>query len=56
LANNMEKSGMRMRSLAGPSGGESKNDKAESPTTTASSGTRTPGSGEDLSQVEGNKH
>jgi hypothetical protein len=56
MVDNMEKSGVRLRSLVGPSAGESKNDNADSPTTTTSSGTRTPGSGEDLSQVEGNKH
>jgi hypothetical protein len=50
----MENSGVRLRSLASPSSSTSKNDNGDSPTTTTSSGTRTPGSGEDVSQVEGN--
>ena len=50
----MENSGVRLRPLASPSGSTSKNDTGDSPTTTTSSGTRTPGSAEDVSQVEGN--
>jgi hypothetical protein len=50
----MEESGVRLRPLARPTSGGTRQDNGDSPTTTTSSGTRTPGSGEDLSQSEGN--